>query len=204
MSRLTNWLRSKNALPKKEQIPEHVSAGRESYGFGAASFHGCDAESPVEIGAFCSFGPDVLFLCKADHPTETVSTFPMESRFFGPNSRKATRSYLRSKGPIRVGNDVWAGARVTILSGVTIGNGAIIAAGSVVTRDVPPYALTAGVPAKVKRIRFDAVTVAALQEIQWWNWPAGRLKAERAAFSLPAEEFARRFSTPKLVLPVSS
>ncbi|TJX23643.1 MAG: CatB-related O-acetyltransferase [Mesorhizobium sp.] len=93
-----------------------------------------------------------------------------------------------------VGNDVWIGSRAIILSGVKIGHGAVIAAGSIVTKDVEPYALVGGNPAKLIKRRFPDETVAALLEIEWWNWSIDRIKKERAAFDLPAEEFARRFS----------
>lgn len=198
MSRLTNWLRRQKVLPTKQELPEHLTVGRESYGFGAGSFSGIDKDSPVEIGSFCSIGPGVLFLCKANHRTDTVSTFPLETRFFGHNSRKGNMRYLQSKGPIRVGNDVWIGARATILSGITIGDGAIVAAGATVVEDVPPYTIVGGTPARVIKQRFDAETVRALLKIQWWDWPDTLLKRERAAFQLPAEEFARRYATPKL------
>ncbi|WP_245458437.1 CatB-related O-acetyltransferase [Mesorhizobium sp. M8A.F.Ca.ET.057.01.1.1] len=93
-----------------------------------------------------------------------------------------------------MGNDVWVGARATILSGVNIGNGAVVAACSVVTKDVEPYAIVAGNPARFVRYRFSEDTIAAMQKIRWWDWPIERIKQENAAFDLPAEEFVRRFS----------
>ncbi|TIL82183.1 MAG: CatB-related O-acetyltransferase [Mesorhizobium sp.] len=193
MSKLTTWLRRKTILRSKSKVPAGVKVGRESHGISERNFHNCTSDSPVDIGAFCSIAPEVLFLCKSDHPMNTASTFPLQARFFAINSKKANLQYLRSRGPIRVGNDVWIGTRATILSGVTIGDGAIIAAGSVVTKDVPPYTLVGGNPAKVIRQRFDQDTVNALLQIKWWDWPDIRLKAERDAFDLPAEAFARRY-----------
>jgi carbonic anhydrase/acetyltransferase-like protein (isoleucine patch superfamily) len=101
--------------------------------------------------------------------------------------------YLRTKGSIVVGNDVWVGTRAIILSGVTIGDGAIVAAGSVVTKDVPPYAIVAGNPARLIRYRFSDETIAAMCRIRWWDWPLEVIEQEKAAFDLPAEEFAKRF-----------
>ena len=201
MSRFTTWLRKQRVLPQKEQLPEHLRVGRESYGFGAASFNGCTAESPVDIGSFCSVAGGVLFLCQANHPSHTASTFPLQSRVF---RREENLGYLKSKGPIVVGNDVWIGACAIIMSGVTIGDGAIVAAGSVVTKDVPPYTLVGGNPAKFIKKRFSDETIASLLEIQWWDWPMSRIKAERDAFDLPAAEFALRFATPKLSLQASN
>ncbi|RVD40992.1 CatB-related O-acetyltransferase [Mesorhizobium sp. M4A.F.Ca.ET.020.02.1.1] len=177
-------------LAGPDTIPRHAKVGRETHGVNAGTFLNCTAKSPVEIGAFCSVGPGVLFLCQADHPTDTASTFPFQSRIF---RQKKNLEYLTSKGPITVRNDVWIGARAVILSGVTIGDGAVIAAGSVVTKDVPPYTLVGGNPAKIIKRRFADKTIAGLLEIEWWNWPIARLKAEREAFDLPAEEFARRY-----------
>ncbi|RWN28346.1 CatB-related O-acetyltransferase [Mesorhizobium sp.] len=172
-------------------IPRHAKIGRETYGVHGRTFLNCTAESPVEIGAFCSIGPGTLFLCQTDHRTDTASTFPFQPRVF---RQKENLEYLVSKGPILVGNDVWIGARAIILSGVIIGDGAVIAAGSVVTRDVAPYTLVGGNPAKVIKRRFSDETIAALLEIQWWNWPMAQLKKERAAFDLSAEVFAKHYA----------
>ena len=80
-----------------------------------------------------------------------------------------------NRGDILIGNDVWIGYEAVILSGVTIGDGAIVAARSVVTKDVPPYTIVGGVPAKPIRRRFDRETIDALLELRWWDWPAEKL-----------------------------
>ncbi|MCA9235124.1 MAG: CatB-related O-acetyltransferase [Planctomycetales bacterium] len=77
---------------------------------------------------------------------------------------------------IYIGHDVWIGSRVFIRDGVAVGDGAIVGAGAVVVKDVPSYSIVGGVPAKVIRMRFDAETVARLDKIAWWNWPAERLR----------------------------
>ena len=82
----------------------------------------------------------------------------------------------RSKGNVSIGHDVWIGTEALILSGVSIGHGAVIAARSVVTKDVPPYAIVAGVPARVIRSRFDPATVASLLRIAWWDWPREKIE----------------------------
>ncbi|AZO23853.1 CatB-related O-acetyltransferase [Mesorhizobium sp. M1E.F.Ca.ET.045.02.1.1] len=191
MSKLTAWLREKSILRSKLKVPAHVTVGRDCHGISEQNFYNVTAGSPVVIGSFCSIAPGVLFLCQGDHRTDTVSTFPFQSRTF---KTKTNLEYLTSKGPIVLGNDVWVGSRAIILSGVKIGHGAVIAAGSVVTKDVGPYTLVGGNPAKPIKRRFSDETVAALLEIQWWNWPIERIKKERTAFDLPADEFARRFS----------
>ena len=82
-----------------------------------------------------------------------------------------------NRGDIVIGNDVWIGYEAVILSGVTIGDGAIIGARAVVTKDVPPYTIVGGVPARPIRKRFDDETIAKLAEIQWWNWPEEKIKS---------------------------
>ena len=82
-----------------------------------------------------------------------------------------------NKGDIIIGNDVWIGYEAVILSGITIGDGAIIGTRAVVTKDVPPYTIVGGVPAKPIRKRFDDVTIARLLELKWWDWSEERIKA---------------------------
>lgn len=115
--------------------------------------------SRVEIGHLCSIADGVSFIC-AGHRADTFSTFPIKSLLFGN-----IEAY--SKGDITVGSDVWLGFRCIILSGVTIGQGAIVAAGAIVTKDVPPYAIVAGAPAKIIRSRFPEQTIAKLLKIDF-------------------------------------
>ncbi|TIX41061.1 MAG: CatB-related O-acetyltransferase, partial [Mesorhizobium sp.] len=109
---------------------------------------------------------------------------------------RSTFEYLRTNGPIKLGHDVWIGTDAIVLSGVTIGDGAVIAARSVVARDVPPYAIVGGNPARIIKYRFPDPTIAAMQKIRWWDWPTERLMREKAAFDLPAEQFVARFLAP--------
>jgi virginiamycin A acetyltransferase len=121
----------------------------------------------VRIGKFCSIGHNVTFFLGSYHRTDWVSSYPF-SVFFQQASHITGNPY--SKGDIVVGNDVWIGKFAAIMSGVKVGNGTVIAANSVVTKDVAPYTIVAGNPAKVIRKRFDEEIIVKLEEIAWWNW----------------------------------
>lgn len=123
----------------------------------------------VTIGKFCSIGPN--FCCGLGlHPSNGISSSAMfysTSRLNGMTLSKDDK-YVEKKYTI-IGNDVYIGANVFVLDGVHISDGAVIGAGAVVTKDIPPYAVAVGVPAKVVKYRFDERTVKALLEKQWWN-----------------------------------
>jgi acetyltransferase-like isoleucine patch superfamily enzyme len=140
--------------------------GRYSYVGSDGRFWGCT------IGAFCSIGPYVL-AGLGRHPVDFVSTHPA---FYSPNHSASRISFTQTqnfveRAPIVIGNDVWIGARAIIVDGITIGDGAIIAAGAVVTKNVDPYTIIGGVPGRVIRKRFSDDQINRLLEIQWWNQP---------------------------------
>lgn len=116
----------------------------------------------LKIGSFCSIAEEVVFLLGADHPTDHVSTYPFKYKLLHSPKLEAI-----SKGDIVIGDDVWIGYRVTIMSGIHVGQGAVIAAGSVVTKDVPPYAIVGGVPAKVIKYRFEPETILQLLKVDY-------------------------------------
>jgi len=124
----------------------------------------------LTIGKFCMIASDVTFIMNgANHLTDAISTYPFA--IFGEGWEKAMegREYPR-KGDILVGNDVWIGYNATIMAGVTIGDGAIIATNATVVKDVAPYSIVGGNPAKEIRRRFSDEMIAKLLELRWWNW----------------------------------
>lgn len=132
--------------------------------------------SHCTIGKFCSIGPN--FCCGLGiHPTNGISTAPM---FYSTAKQNGTticeKNKVEEAKQAVIGNDVFIGANVTVLDGVKIADGAVIGAGAVVTKDIPPYAVAVGVPAKVVKYRFDEATVKALLEKQWWNGAEESLK----------------------------
>lgn len=141
----------------------------------------------VYIGAFCPISNQIMFLVDVNHDYASVSQSGQVPDLI-PILRKSRR-----KGSIIIQNDVWIGYGVTILSGVTIHNGAVIAANSTVTKDVPPYAIVAGSPAKIVRYRFEPEIIAGLQRIQWWYWDDATIKKRGHWFQRPPEEFVKRF-----------
>lgn len=133
--------------------------------------------NPVSIGKYCSLAPDVI-LWEPLHDMERLSSYYVFANLFGEGWDRD----VISKGPIRIGNDVWIGARAIVVSGVSVGDGAVIGAGSVVTKDVPPYAIVAGVPGRVLKYRFSEPVRGRLVELQWWNWPEDKIRRNRALF----------------------
>ena len=137
----------------------------------------------LTIGKFCSIACGAKFLFNsANHALGSLSTYPFPIFFeeWGLPVEDIPRAW-DNKGDITVGSDVWIGYEAVILAGVTIGSGAIIGARALVTRDVPPYAIVGGVPAKLIRKRFDEATIEALLALQWWDWPPERIAANLEA-----------------------
>jgi chloramphenicol O-acetyltransferase type B len=137
----------------------------------------------AEVGAFCSIGPDAHVGGLGRHPTRWLSTHPI---FFSTKGQVA-KSFVDTDCfdefvPTRVGNDVWVGARALILDGVTIGDGAIVAAGAVVARNVEPYSVVAGVPARPIKARYTSERVEILKRLRWWEWDMSQLNAAAPLF----------------------
>lgn len=129
------------------------------------------------IGKFCSIACGAKFLFNsANHTLQSLSTYPFPI-FFEEWELPVEDIPLAwdNKGDIVIGNDVWIGYEAVVLAGVTIGDGAIIGARAVVTKDVPPYTIVGGVPARVIRQRFAPRTVERLMSLQWWDWPEEKL-----------------------------
>ena len=130
------------------------------------------------IGKFCSIACGAKFIfTSANHALGSLSTYPFPIFYdeWALDAVNVTDAW-DNKGDIVVGNDVWIGYEAVILSGVTIGDGAIIGARAVVTKDVPPYTIVAGVPARPIRKRFDEETIARLEQLRWWDWPEDEIR----------------------------
>lgn len=129
------------------------------------------------IGKFCSIACGAKFLFNsANHTLSSLSTYPFPLFFeeWGLEKGNVGASW-DNKGDIVIGNDVWIGYEAVIMAGVTIGDGAIIGSRAVVTKDVPPYTIAGGVPAKPIRKRYSEETSATLLELKWWDWPEERI-----------------------------
>lgn len=132
----------------------------------------------LKIGKFCSVACGAKFLfTSANHTMKSLSTYPFPIFFeeWGLDGKDISNAW-DNRGDIVIGNDVWIGYEAVILSGVTIGDGAIIGTRAVVTKDVPPYTIVGGVPAKPIRKRFDDETIKKLEEVRWWNWDDEKIR----------------------------
>lgn len=129
----------------------------------------------INIGKFSSFGTDTTIYMGGEHNTKTVSSYPF-AKLKSDYPKAAKNTYSESNGDISIGNDVWIGNNSLILSNVTIGDGAIIGARSVVAKNIEPYAIVAGAPLKFIRKRFDEENIKKLLEIKWWDWPIEKIK----------------------------
>lgn len=142
--------------------------------FAPVRVHYADGDPPVRIGRYCSIHETVTLVTGSEHPTDAVTTF-----FFYWKMGVGTPEQPGTRGPITIGNDVWMGRDALVTSGVTIGDGAVIASRAVVTRDVAPYEIVGGVPARHIGWRFDEPIRQALAGIAWWKWPLEDVLAHR-------------------------
>lgn len=158
---------------------EKVIVGEHTYGKPRILMH--HEGNTLRIGKFCSIAGDVTFLMSGMHHHECVSTYPWYNPFKGFRRWDSTGIDPalwcdRPSGDTVVGNDVWLGQGAFVLPGVRIGNGAVIGAQTVVSKDVPPYAVVVGSPMRILRLRFSEEQVAALQEIRWWDWSEEKIQ----------------------------
>ena len=173
-------IRGKCVINSKIDPTSHVDSATEFHNseMGKYSYVGYDSQVfNTQIGSFCSIGD--FFLCGGcNHPSNWVST---SSAFYGVKNNGNSKHFASFETPDTprtvIGNDVWCGVRVIVKAGVNIGTGAIIGAGSVVTHDVPPYAVVAGVPARVIRYRFDDDLINRLLESKWWELSDKQIKS---------------------------
>lgn len=167
------------------EMGSDVTLGDFSYVSGPRTY----VES-ARIGKFCSIARQTV-IGVGNHNVNAVTTHPfaISPEFGGLVSHRVIEP--QRPAPV-IGNDVWIGINSVIMRGVTIGDGAVVAANSVVTRDVSPYAIVGGSPARLIRFRFPEETINALQRIRWWDWSEQDLR-QNASFFLDTEDFLRRF-----------
>lgn len=143
---------------------------RGRYTYGDITIHHFGKNNPLTIGAFCSISHNCHAFVNANHRKDWVTTYP-----FGHINTHAFNTFDGTghpcdKGPITIGNDVWIGADVSIMSGVCVGDGAILANGSHVVKNVEPYSIVGGNPAKFIQYRFKKEQIDKLLKIKWWEW----------------------------------
>lgn len=158
------------------QIQQRLAiVGAHTYGAPHLRFPG-DGQRFI-CGKYCSFAGDVHIFLGGGHRPDWVTTYPFPG-FPRWTEGRGIKGFHVGKGDVVVGNDVWVGWSAVVMSGVTVGDGAVIAARSVVTKDVPPYAIVAGNPARVVRYRFDEKIIADLLAIRWWDWADEKVNVE--------------------------
>jgi acetyltransferase-like isoleucine patch superfamily enzyme len=164
-----------------------IRIGEFTYGEPLVLF--ADDGALLKVGRFCSIAQEVKIFLGGNHHIDRVSSYPfsIEQDIFNGASATSDRC---TKGDVNIGNDVWIGRGVSILSGITIGDGAVVGACSVVTKDVPPYGVAVGNPARVIKYRFTAEVIAGLRMIRWWDWDTEDINRKVASIqSAEVEKF---------------
>ena len=178
------WRRFKRRIGLPVTDP-HVTIGQHTYGvIPGQTVLRATADAPVRIGNFCSISAGVAIVAHADHPLGLPSTYPFRTLMFDGASSFGglTNRDAITRGPVNIGHDVWIGQSAIILSGVTIGSGAVIGAGAVVSKDIAPYSVAAGNPARHIRYRFTEQIIAKLLALRWWDLSDTSLEALGGSF----------------------
>lgn len=145
------------------------------YTYGLPQIRSWGEGTTLKMGKFCCIADNVTIFLGGNHRTDWITTYPFPA-IESWRDASEIKGHPATKGDVIIGNDVWIGSHATILSGIKIGDGAVIGAFSVVTNDVDPYSIVAGNPAKLVRKRFDEETVNKLLLVRWWDWPAEKVR----------------------------
>jgi virginiamycin A acetyltransferase len=179
---------------------KNISIGYKSYHNGSFVWQ-WHKNSSLEIGKYCSIANDVNFILDSGHHLlSEVTSFPHfnhltdKSLFIGNKSQIDFKNeIITEESKIMIGNDVWIGMNATILPNVKIGNGVTIMAGSVVSNDVPDYAVAGGVPAVVVKMKYNPEIIEALKKIAWWDWEKKKVEENAGDFYIPIQEFIKKW-----------
>lgn len=167
--------------------PCRITLGFGSYFAGPPEIVAVDAMSRIVLGRYTSIALGCRFIIDAEHNPAWVTTTPPPEPVAGYNA---------TKGDIVIGNDVWVGVHATILSGVNIGDGAVVGACSVVAKEVPPYAIVVGNPARVVKYRFAENVIEQMLAIRWWDWSPEQIAAAKELLWSPnVRAFVERYGT---------
>ena len=157
-----------------------MSYGKWTYGQPTILYANNNAK--LVIGNFCSIADRVVIYLGGNHRTDWVTTYPFGHAHPDKFNKFNGEGHPSTKGDVIIGNDVWISANVTIMSGITIGDGAVIAHNSHVVKNIEPYSLVGGNPAKLIRYRFSEEQIKNLLEIKWWNWPDEKINKCRLRY----------------------
>lgn len=190
----TKWISRpgpRRFLMKENPSFSSFSIGDKSYGKPRILF--TESGATLSVGKYVSIADDVVIMLGGEHRVDWGTTYPL-NQYYGELS--TVEGHPATKGNVVIGNDVWIGRAALILSGITIGNGAVVGMGAVVTKDVAPYSIVGGNPARHIRFRFADNVIAEFSRIAWWDWPDDIVR-EAASFllsdNIPALiEFHRR------------
>lgn len=176
-----------SAVSKKAKIWDHCKLYHTSVGDYTYVGRHCRMIH-AKVGKFCSIAGDYSQIGMATHSIENISSSPIFTSFHNATGYKwADQTTYNEYNEVTIGNDVWIGSRVMVIGGVKIGNGAVVGAGAVVTKDVPPYAIVGGVPAKIIKYRFSDDIIATLEKLKWWDLKSDVLKKNIQLFQSPLE-----------------
>jgi len=153
-----------------------ILVGRFTYGFGNISINQWNEGAKLEIGSFCSIAANVTVFLGGNHRTDWITTFPFGHIYIDELGGENIVGHPATKGDVVIGNDVWIGSGVTILSGINIGDGAVLSANATVVKNVQPYEVVGGNPARLLKLRFDEDIVNLLLKLSWWDLPLNIIK----------------------------
>jgi len=153
-----------------------LTIGRFSYIDAPGTIFFFSEVSPIRIGNFCSIARHVSFFLRTSHRADWVTQYPLTAMPWPDGVARPQNPHLHGKSDIDIGSDVWVGEGVRFLPGVTVGHGAMIGTGTVVTKNVPAYTLVAGNPGAVRKSRFAERDVEFLLRLEWWNWPVEKMR----------------------------
>jgi acetyltransferase-like isoleucine patch superfamily enzyme len=173
------------SIPTKQDV---LTVGAYTYGSENINIFFRDSGEKVEIGKFCSIAKNITILLGGGHRHDWVTTFPFGHVSQTEFGNEKMNGHPMTKGSVIIGSDVWIGMGTTIMPGVKIGDGAVIAANSHIVTDIPPYGIVGGNPGKLIKLRFDSETISRLLKIKWWDFPNTEINSIKMKISQKPQE----------------